>query len=255
MNDGLTRTEIALLEALQRERILLQQRDWVSGIILHELSNAASIVTGGVDLVNLVPPGTPAYATALQKLQQGAYSLRQLLAGLRVLIDSTGTPPTNEDVNVMEFVQELTGDPVVVSRDDSRRVRLQLRQPLVTWRISPTLLRHALGNLMRNALRYSTPGSSIQITIGRRGSRHWIHVLNRGPRIPSELQRRLFEPGKKNARGGMGLGLYIAQTCAERMGGRLCFGSNTRCTVFSIIMDDVTAGIVSNLPKSADLAC
>lgn len=254
MNEGLTKTEIALLEALQRERILLQQRDWVSGIILHELSNAVTVVSGGVDLINLVPVGTPAYATALQQLQHGSGSLRQLLAGLRVLIDSTGTPPAFEAVNIMEFAQELAADPVLVSREDSLRVRLHLRQPQVPWRISPVLMRHALGNLLRNAIRYSAPGSNVQVTIGRRGPRHWIHLRNQGPKIPPDLQRRLFEPGKKSARGGMGLGLYIAQTCAERMGGRLCFGSTSRCTVFSIVMEDGADDVLSLLPKPADLA-
>jgi signal transduction histidine kinase len=255
MNDGLTKTEIALLEALQRERVLLQQRDWVSGIILHELSNAVTVVSGGVDLINLVPTGTPAYTSALQQLQQGSASLRQLLAGLRVLIDSTGAPPVFEAVNIMEFVQELAADPVLVSREDSLRVRLQLRQPLAVWRISPVLMRHALGNLLRNAIRYSPPGSAVRVTIGRRGTRHWIHLLNRGPKIPAELQRRLFEPGKKSSRGGMGLGLYIAQTCAERMGGRLYFGTTEQGTVFSIVMEDVAQDILSLLPKSGDLAC
>ena len=76
MNDGLTKTEIALLEALQRERILLQQRDWVSGIILHELSNAVTVVTGSADLINLVPHGSSGYNVALNQLQHGSATLR-----------------------------------------------------------------------------------------------------------------------------------------------------------------------------------
>ena len=51
MNEGLTKTEQALLEALQRERLLLQQRDWVSGIILHELSNAVTVLGGSAELI------------------------------------------------------------------------------------------------------------------------------------------------------------------------------------------------------------
>ena len=63
---------------------------------------------------------------------------------------------------------------------------------------------------------------------------------------------RLFEPGKKSSSGGMGLGLYIAQTCAERMSGRLVFGTTRACTVFSLVFEDVSGLVLELLPpKSA----
>jgi signal transduction histidine kinase len=254
MNDGLTKTEVALLEALQRERILLQQRDWVSGIILHELSNAVTVVTGSVDLINLVPPGSSGYNVALNQLQHGSATLRQLLAGLRVLIDSTGAAPAFEVLNIADYVRELVNDPVLVGASDEPRLQLVSRTTATSWRISPTLLRHALGNIVRNALRYSTPHSPVTVIIGQRGSRHWIHVLNRGAKIPTDVQQRLFEPGKKCARGGMGLGLYIAQTCTERMGGRLFFGTTARCTVFSLVLEESADGVMTPMPKSAGMA-
>lgn len=254
MNDGLTKTEVALLEALQRERVLLQQRDWVSGIILHELSNAVTVVTGSADLISLVPPGSSGYNVALNQLQHGSATLRQLLAGLRVLIDSTGAAPAFEVLNISDYVRELVADPVLVGAADEVRLKLVLRSAQSGWRISPALLRHALGNILRNALRYSAPQSPVTVTIGQRGTRQWIHVLNRGAKIPAEVQERLFEPGKKCARGGMGLGLYIAQTCTERMGGRLFFGTTSRCTVFSLVLEEPADGVMTSMPKSAGLA-
>jgi signal transduction histidine kinase len=255
MNEGLTKTEIALLEALQRERVLLQQRDWVSGIILHELSNAITIVSGSVDLINLVPPGSPAYKSSLQQLQNGSSTLRQLLAGLRVLIDSTGTPPAFEHIDMAGFVRDMIADPLLMGGGDGRRIVLRPLLPgSVPWRISPGLMRHALGNVLRNALRYSQPGSGLSVVIGGRGRRNWIHVLNRGKKIPPALQARLFDPGKKSTGGGMGLGLYIAQTCAERMGGRLVFGSTHQCTVFSIVLEDAAGSVLDLNQKTAGLA-
>ena len=171
-----------------------------------------------------------------------------------MLIDSTGTPPAYEVLNIRDYVRELVTDPVLVGATDEARLQLVPRQAHSGWRISPALLRHALGNIVRNALRYSTPQSPVTVIIGQRGTRHWIHVLNRGAKIPAEVQARLFEPGKKCARGGMGLGLYIAQTCTERMGGRLFFGTNSRCTVFSLVLEEAADGVMTMLPKSAGLA-
>lgn len=253
MNDGLTKTELALLEALQRERVLLQQRDWVSGIILHELSNAATVVTGSADLINMVPSGSPAFASSLKHLQRGATTLRQLLAGLRVLIDSTGTPLTFEAVDVVGFVGELAADPLLMGGEE-KRVVLQARGPVRAWRISTGLLRHALGNVLRNALRYGENSSKVSVIIGQRESLQWIHVLNRGPRIPAEVVARLFEPGRKSSSGGMGLGLYIAQTCADRLGGRLVFGTTSKCTVFSIVWEKHHGANLAEISRASDLA-
>jgi signal transduction histidine kinase len=254
MSDGLTKTEAALLEALQRERLLLQQRDWVSGIILHELSNAAMVLGGSADLLGSTTPGLPAHNLALLKLQQGSGTLGQLIAGLRELIDSTGSAPEFSELNIVEFVRGLIADPLLLDSAGVRRISITVRGADPSWRISSRLMRHALGNLLRNALRYSPPGSRITLTIGARYGRRWIHVRNDGHRISPEVLARLFVPGKKSDTGGMGLGLYIAQTCAERMGGRLVFGTTTHANVFSIVLEDTVAPPVTELSHAAGLA-
>lgn len=254
MNDALTKTELALLEALQRERILLQQRDWVSGIILHELSNAVTVVSGSADLLKVSPPDSAGFAAGMQRLQSGSGTLRQLLNGLRELIDSTGAAPAIESTDIVGFVRGLVGDPLQLGDGMQHRIHLYAGHAVPRWRISPGLMRHALGNMLRNALRYSTPASPVSVVIGGRGHRHWIHVLNHGPKIPAEVLAKLFEPGKKSASGGMGLGLYIAQSCTERMGGRLVCGTTSKGTVFSILMEDGGGAVVDMLSKPASMA-
>ena len=153
----------------------------------------------------------------------------------------------------MDFVRGLATDPLLMGGEVDR-ILLQSRHAARTWRISPGLLRHALGNVMRNALRYGAGNTTVSVVIGRRGHRHWIHVLNHGVKIPAEVVAKLFEPGKKSSSGGMGLGLYIAQTCTERMGGRLVFGTTSKCTVFSIVLEDGSGDVVDMLPKAAGFA-
>jgi two-component system, OmpR family, sensor histidine kinase KdpD len=234
MSEGFTKTEAALLEALERERALLKQRDLVNGIVLHEMSNAVAVVMGAVELIKLNGTRSPTFHFALQRVGGGARLMNEMLAGLRVLIGGEGNDPVYERRDLPAFLKSIATDPVLTAENAATRVevRSRLGDPIAVF--CPALVRHALANLVRNALRYSPPPRPVTVTVGSRRGHCWIHVLNRGPKIPPDIAVRLFEPGKKNPKGGMGFGLHISQACALRMGGELVFGTSPAATVFSL---------------------
>jgi len=234
MSDGFTKTEAALLEALERERALLKQRDLVNGIVLHEMSNAVAVVMGAVELIKLNGTRSPTFHFALQRVGGGARLMNEMLAGLRVLLGGEGNDPVYERRDLPAFVRSIVTDPVLTAENASTRVEVHSRLPDPIQVFCPALLRHAIANLVRNALRYSPPPRPVTVIIGGRAGRRWIHVVNRGPKISAEIAARLFEPGKKNPKGGMGFGLHITQACALRMGGELVFGTTSQATVFSL---------------------
>lgn len=238
MNPGLTKTEMALLEALEAERTLNRRRSLTQGIILHEMSNALTALLGGVELLELKLPAGVDQFDALKDIHRGSLHLRELLAGLRILTGQDDARPQFITGDLAEFVRGVVRDSIAESSSELRaRVRVSSRLSQPMKRYCPVLLRHAIGNLVRNALRYGDPAREVAISIGGdRGGRTWVNVFNRGPRIPADLAARIFEPGRKSERGGMGLGLHIAQSCALRMGGDLVFGSTRGGTVFSVLM-------------------
>ncbi|WP_300088633.1 sensor histidine kinase [uncultured Nitrosomonas sp.] len=86
-------------------------------------------------------------------------------------------------------------------------------QPAVAEGIA-WMLREALGNLIDNALRYCSAGSTITVHSGIRSGRPFLAVEDNGPGIPADEHEKVFErfyriPG--SASGGCGLGLPIVQ--------------------------------------------
>ncbi|MDA0767611.1 MAG: ATP-binding protein [Verrucomicrobia bacterium] len=87
------------------------------------------------------------------------------------------------------------------------------------------LLRRALGNVIRNAVRYTPEGGEIVVRVVEAGERLAIQVLDRGPGVPEEWLSRVFEPfsrpekARTRESGGAGLGLAISKTCTEALGG------------------------------------
>jgi two-component system sensor histidine kinase KdpD len=84
-------------------------------------------------------------------------------------------------------------------------------------------LRQAVANLVDNAVRYSPPGSPVEVRVERTVDGVRIAVADSGPGIPTADRDRIFEPFVRLSSGtaGSGLGLYLARELARAMGGEL----------------------------------
>lgn len=89
------------------------------------------------------------------------------------------------------------------------------------------LLRHALLNLVHNAIRYTPDGGRITVRCLRRDREAVIEVADTGEGIAPEQQAKVFErfyrvdKSRSRAEGGAGLGLAITKLAVERHGGRI----------------------------------
>jgi len=84
------------------------------------------------------------------------------------------------------------------------------------------LLRRAVRNLLENARRHAA--GQINVTLAQAEGRALISVCDHGPGVPPELCERIFEPfyrlpGATERDGGVGLGLALVKSIAQRHGG------------------------------------
>ncbi|MFN7948311.1 MAG: HAMP domain-containing sensor histidine kinase [Blastocatellia bacterium] len=99
-------------------------------------------------------------------------------------------------------------------------IRLEIEESLSAM-ASPGLLSRALGNLIRNAVRYAGTAGPITVAAARQGGQISLSVSDCGPGVPDGELSRLFdpfyrlEPDRARHTGGTGLGLAIVKTCVE----------------------------------------
>jgi two-component system OmpR family sensor kinase len=88
-------------------------------------------------------------------------------------------------------------------------------------------LRRALLNLVENAVKYTPPGGTVEIGLGREDRWAVLAVTDTGPGIDPADLARVFEPfvrldtARARETGGTGLGLAIAQAIVVAHGGTI----------------------------------
>jgi signal transduction histidine kinase len=97
----------------------------------------------------------------------------------------------------------------------------------LSCRSSPNLLVEVLDVLISNALKYSSPGSPVEIRASCREQALVLEIEDRGPGISAADRDAIFRPfyrsqaARQSGAAGVGLGLAIAQRMVRSLGGTL----------------------------------
>jgi two-component system sensor histidine kinase CpxA len=94
---------------------------------------------------------------------------------------------------------------------------------------SRDLLARAIGNLVRNALRYAGSAGTITLSAESNDGQVRLRISDLGPGVPEDSLARLGEPfyrpdaARTREDGGVGLGLAIVRSCIEACKGSVQF--------------------------------
>jgi two-component system, OmpR family, sensor histidine kinase KdpD len=106
-----------------------------------------------------------------------------------------------------------------------REVVLRLPEELPLVPIDDVLIERVLVNLLENALRYTPPGTPIELAASAGPAEVLVEVLDRGPGLLAGEETRIFEKFFRGeaaqSRHGIGLGLAVARSIVEAHGGRI----------------------------------
>ena len=192
---------------LTAERQLLQD-------VSHELRSPLARLTFEAEMVRR----TADPAAASTRLRHEIKRLSELVDTLIDMARAEGELGTveMENVCISELLQSIADDCAVEA--EARGCSISVT-PLEVIDIpgNGELLRRAIENVIRNAIRYSPKGTAVEVDLRRQDSDIVIAVRDYGPGITEELTPRIFDPfsredpSRNESTGGLGLGLAIAQ--------------------------------------------
>jgi signal transduction histidine kinase len=164
----------------------------------------------------------------LDRIDREAERLNSLVGGLLQVTRAEGEPDSlrREPVRLDGLLEELVADAALEAEARGSEVRLVGAQP-VTILGDAELLRRAIENVLRNAIRYAPRGTAVEAGLEAAHGRAVVRIRDYGAGVPEEALPRIFdafyrvETDRDRASGGAGLGLSIARRAVELHGGTI----------------------------------
>jgi two-component system sensor histidine kinase CpxA len=138
----------------------------------------------------------------------------QLLDVARAEVDPTALRPENIDIE--SLLTEVVDECSIEARERGCELEVRLEDSGSVLG-DPELLRRAVENPLRNAIRHSPAGSHVEIVCDGDADFVVISIRDRGPGVPDAALQEIFRPfyrvesDRDRNTGGSGLGLAIAE--------------------------------------------
>jgi two-component system, OmpR family, sensor histidine kinase CpxA len=175
----------------------------------------------------------PESASMLERIELEASRLNELIGRLLTLArleDGEQRVPSTP-VLLDEVVMNVAEDAEFEAQ--ARRCHVRSDIPPGTWEVrgQASLLHSAIENVVRNAIRYTREGTTVEIHLEKsessKGAEAVVSVTDCGSGVPPDALEKLFQPfyrlddDRGRQTGGVGLGLAITERAVRFHGGRV----------------------------------
>lgn len=206
------------------ERLVTAQKQLVRDIS-HELRSPLARLGVALGIARRNSP--PGASAALDRIEREAERLNEMIGELLTLSllesGSGNFEKTGFDLN--EMIEEVVRDADFEATAGARRVEFFAAARLMLQG-NREMLRRALENVVRNGVRYTEEGTSVEVCLDREDTRQAaIRVRDHGPGLPEEALGEIFRPFYRHAEardrqsGGTGIGLAITERAVGLHGG------------------------------------
>lgn len=198
------------------------------GDVSHELRSPLTRINLALEPMRKID--NPMVATAIERVELETSRLDEMVRKLLTLsrLEAEGQLVEKSEFQLDELLTEVVADTDFEAQADQRRVVLQTLDHCCLVG-NKDMLRSALENVIRNAIRYTRAGSDVEVTLHSdtktEGRMATVKVRDHGPGVPEASLDALFRPfyrlddSRERKTGGVGLGLAITKQAVTLHGG------------------------------------
>jgi signal transduction histidine kinase len=218
---GLGRDMDRMAERIQE---LLETQHRLLRDVSHELRSPLARLNIALELVRRRSP--PDVEPAFDRIERETERLNAMIGELLALsrLESGQGLERPQSLDLSALVEQVVEDVAFEAEQNGSHVALGSSAPC-SLEGNEELLRRAIENVLRNAVRFTEPGSTVKVDLECAGGFAELRVRDRGPGVPAEALEDIFKPfyrvGDDRARGtgGTGIGLAITHRAVLLHGG------------------------------------
>jgi two-component system, OmpR family, sensor histidine kinase CpxA len=206
------------------ESLVSSQRQLISDVS-HELRSPLARLIVAMDLARERKGNDPAF----ERMEKDFERLNEMVGRLLTVarLDGSDASIQMNIVNLSVLVSEVVSDVEFAAHERNRSVQLSSSDEIHV-RGNPDLLRSAIENVILNAVRYTAPGTVVDVHLRQEAAVSAVlKIRDHGPGVPESELSNIFRPFYRvtNARdeqsGGIGLGLAITNRVVQLHAGSL----------------------------------
>jgi two-component system sensor histidine kinase CpxA len=225
---GLMRDFDAMAERLE---LLVKAQSRLLNDISHELRSPLARLNVALGLAR--QRSGPESASMLERIELEANRLNELIGRILTLarLEDGEQHVPDLPVPLDELVQNVVEDAEFEAQARRCHVRCKIAEGEWGVRGDASLLHSAIENVVRNAVRYTGEGTSVEVELtqiqGAGGAQATVRVSDCGPGVPADSLEKLFQPfyrlddARGRLTGGVGLGLAITERAVRFHGGKV----------------------------------
>jgi two-component system sensor histidine kinase CpxA len=214
----------------ERIESLLNSQQRLLRDISHELRSPLARLNVALELARQ-SAGADA-TSSLDRIERESSRLNELIGQLLTLtrLESDGGRAARKEVDLTALLADIAKDVDFEAKSRGRRVEIVACTP-VRMRGNAELLRQAIENVVRNAIRYTSEGTAVELSLAidtlAEGPRAVVEVRDHGIGVPDGDLANIFRPfyrvsdGRERESGGVGVGLAITERAVRIHGGAI----------------------------------
>ena len=214
----------------ERIEALMESQSRLLKDVSHELRSPLARLSVALGLAR--QRETPDTEAALSRIEIEADRLNQLIQRLLTIsrLESGADGVHKTRLSLRDLVERVVEDSEYETQGRGCSVSAEPTDEYYV-EADPGLLASAVENVVRNAVRYTVAGTTVEVHLERRigdqGEDIIVRVLDSGPGVAEEDLERIFQPfyriddARNRQTGGAGLGLSIADRAIRLHGGRV----------------------------------
>ena len=193
-----------------------------TGNAAHELRTPLALMQAQIELFISEHSGLQPETAELLGLLQEQTERMSRMAKVLLEMSELRSVPCEDDVELGPLSEEVLTDLAPLA--ENKGIALNCAGDALVIG-SDTLLYRLVFNLVENAIRYSRPGSTVNVSICDNDSHVFLRVKDEGSGIPKQYRESIFQPffrldkSRSRAYGGAGLGLALVWEIAALHGG------------------------------------